>query len=87
MEKGWRDYHLGTDKHTNMFVCSYYAQLECATDGKIGAAPCSVLPLHHAESCTHMNVTGDVYNDSQDVDTLLALFTFTDTTCSETQLV
>ena len=20
MEKGWRDYHLGTDKHTNMFV-------------------------------------------------------------------
>ena len=34
-----------------------------------------------------MNVTGDVYNDSQDVDTLLALITFTDTTCSETQLV
>ena len=45
------------------------------------------VPLHHAGSCTHMNVTGDVYNDSQDVDTLLALFTFTDTTCSETQLV
>ena len=34
-----------------------------------------------------MNVTGDVYNNFQDDDTLLALFTFTDTTCSETQLV
>ena len=34
----------------------------------------------------HMNVTGDMYNESQD-DTFLALINVTDTTCSDTQLV
>jgi len=33
------------------------------------------------------HVTGDEYNESQDDNTFLALFTFTDTTCNDTQPV
>ena len=40
-----------------------------------------------ARPCLSTNVTGDEYKESQDDNTFLAPFTFTDTTCNDTQPV